>query len=132
MFYKVKAKCGHVGRNRYIEKWFYVIAPSGKEAARKVRYLPRVKHDRKDAILDVEQISRDEFTVGVESSRCDNYFKVTSSSEQRLLGAVDPQDVRQEPQRANFRKPRNVDYILKRRKILEKQYEAMISEVMYG
>ena len=51
MFYRVKAKCGHVGRNNYIVKNFYVVASSGKEAAHKVRYFPRVKHDRKDAYL---------------------------------------------------------------------------------
>ena len=36
-YYKVYAKCGHVGRNSYILKWFYVKAESGSEAAKKVR-----------------------------------------------------------------------------------------------
>lgn len=132
MFYKVKAKCGHVGRNHYIEKWFYVIASSGKEAAYKVRYLPRVKHDRKDAILSVEQISHDEFTVGVKNNRSDGYFNVRNSSEQRKLGAVDPKDVLQEPLSGDFRKPRDVAYIMKRKKKLERHYEKMLLEAIYG
>lgn len=132
MFYKVKAKCGHVGRNHYIEKWFYVIASSGKEAAYRVRYFPRVKHDRKDAIISVEQISHDEFTVGVRNSRADNYFNVRNSSEQRRLGAVDPQDIRDELPRHIAKRTRNVDYIIKRSKILERHYDKMLSEAIYG
>ena len=37
MYYKVLAKCGHVGRNNYIEKDFFIKANSGKEAAYRVR-----------------------------------------------------------------------------------------------
>ena len=132
MFYKVKAKCGHVGRNNYIVKDFYIRATSGKEAASKVRYLPRVKHDRKDAILSVEQITKDEFTMGVKTNRDDTYFKVTSSSEQRLLGAVDSEDIRPEPKHMDFEKSRNVDFIMKRTKILEEEYDKMLSEAIYG
>ncbi len=132
MFYRVKAKCGHVGRNHYIEKNFYVIASSGKEAALRVRYLPRVKHDRKDAILNVEQISQDEFNIGIEINRADNYFKVTNSSEQRLLEAVDSKDIRQEPRYIEFKKERNINYILKRKKILAMQYDKMLVEAIHG
>lgn len=132
MFYRVKAKCGHVGRNNYIVKNFYVVASSGKEAARKVRYFPRVKHDRKDAILSVELISQDEFNSGIEINRDDAYFKVTNSSEQRLLGAVDPKDVRKEPRCLEFKKERNIDYILKRNRILEIQYDKMLAEAIHG
>lgn len=132
MFYRVKAKCGHVGRYNYIVKNFYVAASSGKEAARKVRYFPRVKHGRKDAILSVELISQDEFDTGIEINRADDYFKVTNSSEQRLLGAVDPKDVRQEPRYLEFKKERNIDYILKRKKILEMQYDKMLAEAIRG
>ena len=63
-YFKVVAKCGHVGRHRYIVKDFYIVANDGKEAAFKVRHLPRVKHDRKDAILSVEAIAKDEYLVG--------------------------------------------------------------------
>lgn len=132
MYYKVRAKCGHVGRNRYVEKNFYVTASSGKEAAFKVRYLPRVKHHHKDAILNVKQISHNEFCEGVEISRDDCYFKATNSTEQRLFGAIKPDDIRHEPQPTARRKTRNVDYIMKRRKILERQYDKMLEEAIYG
>ncbi|MDE6275942.1 MAG: hypothetical protein K2M75_05320 [Clostridia bacterium] len=88
-YYKVSAKCGHVGRNNYIIKNFYIKANNGKEAAYKVRYTPRVKHDRKDAILAVDIITKEEYTLGKKIQAKDTYFKVNSSSEQRRHGAVD-------------------------------------------
>ena len=131
MYYKVRAKCGHVGRNHYIEKQFYVEASSGKEAAFKVRYLPRVKHHHKDAIRCVEKVSCEEYCMGIENNMTDSYFKVTNSSKQRLLGAVNPMEIRHEDRRENFKKTRNVDYIMKRNKILERQYDKMLSEAIY-
>ena len=129
MFYKVKAKCGHVGRNNYIEKFFYVVAESGKEAARIVRYMPRVKHDRKDAILTVEKISEEEYKVGIEDFKSDMYFHVSNSSEQRLVGAVNPHEIKREPKRCGYGKKRDSNYLIKRLKMIENQYKKMLSEV---
>lgn len=56
-YFKVKAKCGHVTRNKFITKSFYVKAESKKEASLKTRYAPRVKHNQKYAILGCEEIS---------------------------------------------------------------------------
>jgi len=36
-FFEVKAKCGHVGRNKYFEGSFYEIAENAADAARIVR-----------------------------------------------------------------------------------------------
>ena len=55
-YYMVIAKCGHVGRKNYIPVKFAVVAESGKEAAKKVRQFPRVKHDHKDAISIVKDV----------------------------------------------------------------------------
>ena len=52
-YYEVLAKCGHVGKKHYVPVKFAVIAEDGKEAAKMVRYFPRVKHNHKDAILNV-------------------------------------------------------------------------------
>ncbi len=88
-YFKVTAKCGHVGRRHYIVKDFYIEATSGKEAAFKVRYTPRVKHNRKDAILSVEVITKAEYLIGKAVQAEDPYFQVHSSTEQRRCGAVD-------------------------------------------
>ena len=131
MYYKVRAKCGHVGRHHYIEKLFFVEASSGKEAARKVRNSPRVKHHHKDAIRCVEKVSCEEYCLGIENNMMDSYFQVTNSSAQRLLGAVNPMEIQHENKHEDFKKTRNVDYIMKRNKIIERQYDKMLSEAIY-
>ena len=77
-YFKVAAKCGHVRRGHYIIKDFFVKAEDGKQAAYIVRFLPRVKHHRKDAIISVESIDEDEFIKGREIQSRDLYFKVTN------------------------------------------------------
>lgn len=132
MYYKVKAKCGHVGRNNYIEKDFFVKAESGREAAFKVRHLPRVKHDRKDAIIFVETISYDEYLYGVKCSRDDKYFLVTDSTTQRLSAAVDESEIQREDKHNEIKRTRNVEFVMRRQKIMEKQYKKMILEAAYA
>ena len=84
-YYTVIAKCGHVGRKNYIPIKFAVVAESGKEAAKKVRQFPRVKHDHKDAILDVRCITLEEFLEIREINHNDPYLKCHSRQEQNLI-----------------------------------------------
>ena len=84
-YYKVIAKCGHVGRKNYIPIKFAVVAESGKEAAKKVRQFPRVKHNHKDAILDVRCITLEEFLEIKEINDNDPYLKCHSRKEQNLI-----------------------------------------------
>jgi len=90
-YFKVTAKCGHVGRNNYIPIDFFVAADSGTEAAAAVRQYPRVKHDHKDAILNVERISFQEFCQGLHDFNKDPYIHCTNVQQQRAL-AADLQD----------------------------------------
>ena len=84
-YFMVIAKCGHVGRKNYIPVKFAVVAESGKEAAKKVRQFPRVKHDHKDAILDVRCITLEEFLEIIEINGNDPYLKCHSRQEQNLI-----------------------------------------------
>ena len=84
-YYTVIAKCGHVGRKNYIPIKFAVVAESGKEAAKKVRQFPRVKHNHKDAILDVRCITLEEFLEIKEINENDSYLKCHSRQEQNLI-----------------------------------------------
>ena len=84
-YYMVIAKCGHVGRKNYIPIKFAVVAESGKEAAKKVRQFPRVKHNHKDAILDVRCITLEEFLEIKEINDNDSYLKCHSRQEQNLI-----------------------------------------------
>lgn len=83
-FFRVIAKCGHVGRNCYYEGKFYEIARDGKEAAAIVRLRGRVKHDRKDAILSVAEITVDEYKEGLKSKGSEPYFNCKNKQEQNM------------------------------------------------
>lgn len=83
--YAVTAQFGHVGRGRYIPKTIPVYSENGREAAEKVRWMPRVKHHRKDAIIEVRKISETEYLELREINKKDPYFKVGSKQEQEKL-----------------------------------------------
>ncbi len=82
-FYAVTTKCGHVGRGKFIEVTFPVVAESGREAALKGKAIPRVKHDNKYAIVDVKRITEDEYTKLQENVSKDPYLRCRNSQEQR-------------------------------------------------
>lgn len=106
-YYCVKAKCGHVGRNNYIEKNFYVKAENSKEAAFVVRNKPRVKHHQKDAIIDVIEISLEKYVLGKKIMENDDYFHVHDSSTQRKIHAVNEEEIINEPEIIKYKKNRN-------------------------
>ncbi len=83
--YEVKCKCGHVGKKNYIVIAFAVIAEDGKEAARKARYFPRVKHDHKDAIISVRKISDYEFDEILKNNNNDDYLHCTNKQQQNFI-----------------------------------------------
>ena len=114
-YYEVEAKCGHMRRNNYILKKFYVCAENGKEAALKTRRLPRVKHDHKDAIRSVTEISYDDYTNGLNRLNNDPYFLVHNSTEQRAVCQFADNEIIKEEKEQLFRKPTHA----KRRKINE-------------
>ncbi len=84
-FYKVTAKCGHVGgTHKYIPIDFYTRAENASQAASIVRRLPRVKHHQKDAILSMCEISYEEYKLGTLSMQSDPYFLCKSKQQQAL------------------------------------------------
>ena len=83
--YDVEAKCGHVGINRYVVKHFVVFAKDGKEAASIGRFIPRVKHDHKDAIRSVKEIDVEEgYKIRVNNDN-DNYLLCSNIREQNIM-----------------------------------------------
>ena len=84
-YYEVIAKCGHVGKKYYVPIKFAVIAENGKEAAKLVRQFPRVKHNHKDAILNVNKIDYERYLEIFEMNKNDPYLKCHSRKEQNLI-----------------------------------------------
>ena len=106
-YFKVHAKCGHVGRNHYILKWFYVKALTGEEAAKLVRDKPRVKHDHKDAIREVKEINFEDYLIGLKINSEDMYFKCNNKQEQEYYKCVKPEEIYpEEKDKPNYKKNR--------------------------
>lgn len=118
-YYKVLAKCGHVGRNNYILKWFYVKAESGEDAAKDVRNTSRVKHHHKDAIREVKEITLEEYFIGKKLMSNDKYFQVHNRSDSRLYYCEKPENIYPEEKEIKYKKKRNKQRLKYR--ILEKE-----------
>lgn len=84
-YFKVTCKCGHVGVKNFVRISFAVIAASGRGAAEIARYIPRVKHGHKDAILDCKEISYCEFLELKEINRHDPYLRCKCKQEQEMI-----------------------------------------------
>ena len=84
-YFKVTCKCGHVGIKYFIRISFPVIATCGKDASAIARYIPRVKHDHKDAILDCCEITREEYVELQEINNNDPYLKCECKQEQEMI-----------------------------------------------
>ncbi len=84
-FFKVACKCGHVGSKYFIRISFPIIATCGKDAASIARYIPRVKHDHKDAILECKKISYEEYLELQRINKKDPYLKCECKQDQELI-----------------------------------------------
>ena len=82
-FYKVTAKCGHVGKHYYLPIEFAIYAENGKMAAKIARNKSRVKHHQKDAILNVKEIDYLEYLELLEQNKNNPYLNSHSIQEQR-------------------------------------------------
>jgi len=87
MYYAVITKCGHTGfgTKYYIPVIFAVQAQCAKDAAKRARWLPRVKHNHKDAILAVQAIDTSEYNNLIYINNKDPYLLVHSVQEQRRI-----------------------------------------------
>lgn len=83
-YYKVEVKCGHVGKNKYVIKAIGITAENAKKAAKVAREMGRVKHDHKDAIRSVIEISFDEYQKIQRINKHDPYFRCKNIQEQRI------------------------------------------------
>ncbi len=128
MFFEVEAKCGHVGMNKYVLKNFYIKTDSAKKAAYIIRNVPRVKHDHKDAIRNVREITYKEYVEGSKRMEADDYFRIHNSSEQKGLLSENVFYEEYEERK----KSREVNFKLKKTKILVLEARKMILGAYYG
>lgn len=80
-YYLVKAKCGHVGKEKYYEVDFPIKALSKSDAAQICKRKPKVKKHLKDAISSVIEISYEEFKDSFEKFQQNDYVKAHTKNE---------------------------------------------------
>lgn len=121
-YFIVTAKCGHVGRNKYIEKNLTIMANSGKEAAIKARNYPRVKHHWKDAIVDVIEVEESEYWRLRIENYSDPYFSVQNIQEQRIYCvSINKQIVEvDKDEHSKEERAQRINYLMKKRKVEER------------
>ena len=83
-YYKVTAKCGHVGRNNYVPINFAVKAESASEASQIVRRFPRVKKQLWDAIIACVEISKTQYKKILKINRNDPYLNAKCARDNSL------------------------------------------------
>ena len=82
-YFAVTVKLGHVGQHKCIIKTVPLTAESGKEAAYQARWMPRVKHHDKHAIIDVKEIDLEAYFILMIEKSLDPYFQCKNIQEQR-------------------------------------------------
>lgn len=92
-FFKVVAKCGHVGELMFYPVNFYVYAKNKSKAIELVKNLPRVKKSKSaSAIISISEISKDEFEKG-RKEMDENLFlhhnELTEQQQQQLFDLID-------------------------------------------
>ena len=82
-YFAVTVKFGHVGQHKCIIKTVPIKAESGKEAAFQARWMPRVKHHDKHAIINVKEIDLEAYLILLIEKGLDPYFQCKNIQEQR-------------------------------------------------
>lgn len=118
-YYAVTAKCGHVGKGKYIEVTFDIEATSGKEAAKIGRMMPRVKHDHPQAILSVEKINLEEYIELANSNAENPYLQCKNKQEQNVMCPEIYKEVKELYEVNDYSKKREarLAYLFKKRKL---------------
>lgn len=88
-YFRVTAKCGHVGKGNYVPVAFAVKAESRKEASQKVIIYPRVKKQLNDAIISCEEIDRDSYKELVQANKEFKYLQCKCNRQQREIEGFD-------------------------------------------
>ena len=80
-YYLVTAKCGHVGKGRYVEVDFPIYAETKSDAAQMCLRRGKVKKHLKNAISCVYEISLDEYKEKMNVFKDDGYVRAHTKKE---------------------------------------------------
>lgn len=88
-YFKVTAKCGHVGKGNYVPVAFAVKAESRSAASQKVMTYHRVKKQLSDAIISCEEIDRDSYKELMQANKKFKYLQCKCNRQQREIEGFD-------------------------------------------
>lgn len=132
-YYKVICKCGHVGRKHYVPIQFAIIAENGTEAAKIGRNLPRVKHQHKDAVLNVIKINYEDYLELKEINNNDPYLKCKNKQQQNdtcdLTNRIEIDEHNIVNPINKTKRKEHVEYLLRKQKLVERLTR---KECLYG
>ena len=129
-YYIVGAKCGHVSRGYYILIDFAVEASSAKQAAQKVRWFPRVKHDHKDAIKYVRAVTKNEFDKKNEKNINDPYLNCKNIQQQKKIPNINERLIKEDY--TKFSHKRCVEYKQKKIQLYIESINKKFDEYLYS
>lgn len=88
-YYRIRVKCGHVGRGKYCLKDFYFCAKSKSEARERVINAPRVKRQLGDeAIEGIWRITKEKYLEGKKEFQNDPYFRCQNNDDMKRYKAA--------------------------------------------
>jgi hypothetical protein len=87
-YFIVQAKCGHVGKGKYIPIDFPIRAMDARRAAFLVRLKPGVKHHQSNAILSVRKVSVVEYLLYRRLFRDDVYWQLACKNYEALIPRI--------------------------------------------
>ena len=138
-YYAVKTMAGHVGKGKYIEITFPVYAEDGREAAKRARWIPRVKHHNKHCILEVRKITLEEYNELIEENKKNPYLSCSSNQELRRLIPNIEEEVKSTKSNKKHSKKRNrenFEFKLKKRELIDseknKHYKYHSSKLLFS
>lgn len=122
-YFAVTTRYGHVRKGKYIEITFAIAAESGKDAAIIGRAMPRVKRDNPMAIVDVKELSYEDYLILLEDNNNNPYLKCKNKQEQNMYCPNIYKDIKElyeEIDSFEYREKRRerIEYLFKKRKIL--------------
>lgn len=84
-YFKVIAKCGHVGKRNYVPVAFAVKAETASQASQKVMGYHRVKKQLNDAIISCEKIDRKSYKELISLNNNNPYLHCKCNRQQREI-----------------------------------------------
>ena len=96
-YYGVLCKMGHAGKNSFIPTILAVKAKDAKAAAQIARFVGRVKHDRKDAIIFTHEITKKEYAIISDINDNDPFMQVHDMVTQKQIDKTIAHRVMKEP-----------------------------------